>query len=171
MNALGDAVMKPLVDLPDSDEPATSDIEVDEMIALNLTSAVYAMRAVAPGMIERRWGRIITISGGYGARRGRENLAIYSAAKVGLGGLSRSLAREWGRFGITVNTIAPGTLADPDHTSSAVNDYIERVIAPETPLGRVGHPREIGPLVSFLASDNASYISGAEIVVDGGYFA
>lgn len=171
VNALGDAVSGPLVALPGDVGAGMSDEAVMRTLDLNLISTIHALRAAAPGMIERKWGRIITITSGYGTLRGHSGLAIYAAAKAGLVGLSRSLAQEWGRFGITVNTIAPGAFPDPAQTPLEQMAWYEKTMVPQIPIGRLGDVREIGPLAAFLASDAASYISGAEIVVDGGLFA
>lgn len=132
---------------------------------VNLTGAYHCSKAVWPGMVKKGWGRIINISSVAGLM-GAHMQPSYGATKAGLIGLSKSLAIEAGRYGITVNTVCPGFIA-----TEAVQLYDERMterIAKRTALKRMGRPEEVAQVVAFLASDAASYITGAVIPVTGG---
>jgi 3-oxoacyl-[acyl-carrier protein] reductase len=132
---------------------------------VNLTGAFNCIKAVLPSMKKLGWGRIINISSQI-AIRGTDHGADYAASKAGLLGLTRAAALELARFGITVNAIAPGTVE-----TDIIAHYTEedrRLKAQRIPLGRIGSPEEIASAVSFLASDDASYITGATLHVNGG---
>jgi 3-oxoacyl-[acyl-carrier protein] reductase len=132
---------------------------------VNLTGAYNCSKAVWPGMVKKEWGRIINISSVAGLM-GAHMHPSYGATKAGLIGFSKSLAIEAGRYGITVNTVCPGFIA-----TEAVQLYDERMterIAKRTALKRMGQPEEVAEVVAFLASNAASYITGAVIPVTGG---
>jgi 3-oxoacyl-[acyl-carrier protein] reductase len=132
---------------------------------VNLTGSYNCSKAVWPGMMKKSWGRIINISSVAGLM-GASQQPSYGATKAGLIGLSKSLAIEAGRYGITVNTVCPGFIA-----TEAIQLYDERMterIAKRTALKRMGKPEEVAQVVAFLASDGASYITGAVIPVTGG---
>ena len=132
---------------------------------VNLTGAYNCSKAVWPGMVKKEWGRIINISSVAGLM-GASLQPSYGATKAGLIGLSKSLAIEAGRYGITVNTVCPGFI-----TTEAVQLYDARMrerIEKKTALKRLGRPEEVAQVVAFLASDAASYITGAVIPVTGG---
>lgn len=143
------------------------EVDVAEVIQTNLVGAVQAARAALRVMLRQRAGagRIVNISSIIG-QRGYTGLAAYSASKAGLDGLTRSLAREVGRRGITVNSIAPGYL-DTEMSgtlSAAQRDQIVR----RTPLGRLGTAADVVPLVRFLLGEGSAFITGQVLVVDGG---
>jgi len=142
-----------------------SDADVDDVIATNLTGAIRCARSTLRGMVKARSGRIIFISSVVWAA-GSAGQVNYAAAKAGLVGAARSLAREVGSRGITVNVIAPG-FVETDMTA-ALDEARRAEIATAIPLGRYAAPDEIAGVVSFLAGSDAQYITGAVIPVDGG---
>ncbi len=146
-----------------------TDITLDawnEMLAVNLTGAFLYSRAVIPDMLSRKSGRIISISSMWGLV-GSSCEVHYSAAKAGLIGMTRALAKELGPSGITVNAIAPG-LIDTDMNKSLSSEDINAVVE-ETPLMRIGKPSDIASAALFLAGGGASFITGEVINVSGGY--
>jgi len=165
VNNAGGAIGAVGLDATEADWEAT--------LALSLKSQFLCCRAVAPKMRAQRSGRIINISsnaGRYRSNTGASSLA-YSAAKAGSLQLTRSAAHELGPFGITVNAIAPGSVLSESGIREAQElpaETRERVLR-ETPLGYFAHPREIANIAVFLASDDASYITGATIVANGGW--
>lgn len=137
----------------------------DAVMGANLNSVFNTTRQVIEGMRERKFGRIINISSING-QQGMMGQANYSAAKAGMHGFTKALAREVARKGITVNTISPGYIAT-DMVMAVREDVREKIIA-QIPLGRLGGTEEIAYLVSFLASDQAEFITGADYSINGG---
>lgn len=131
-------------------------------IARNLTTAFLLTRAVLPGMQDRRYGRIVHVSSTTGTRVSNPGEAAYAVAKAGMVGMNMSLALEVARYGITVNTVAPGWIATQSSTPE------ELAAARYAPVGRAGRPEEVAAAVAFLSSPESSYIHGETLVVDGG---
>src|SRR5579875_339113 len=137
----------------------------DEMIRVNLRSVFLCARAVLPGMLQRKWGRIINISSQL-AHKGAAEMAHYAAAKAGVLGFTRSLAYEVARSGITVNAICPGPI-DTELFRNIPEGWRENKLA-ELPIGRAGTVDEIAPTAVLLASDEGSYYLGASLNPNGG---
>ena len=142
-----------------------SDDDIDEVLATNLAGSIRLARRALRGMIKARRGRIILISSVVGLM-GSAGQVNYAAAKAGLVGAARSLAREVGSRGITVNVVAPG-FVETDMTAQLPEDRKAEILG-AVPLGRYAQPDEVARVVEFLASDAAAYITGAVIPVDGG---
>lgn len=143
------------------------DDEWDEIIATNLSSVFRMSKAVLRGMMKAKTGRIINISSVVGAT-GNAGQANYAAAKAGIVGFSKSLAKEVGSRGITVNTVAPGFI-DTDMTRELPEEHKQALLS-SIPLGRLGDAKEIAYAVSYLASERAAYITGETLHVNGGMF-
>jgi acetoacetyl-CoA reductase len=135
------------------------------VISTNLTSVFNTTRHVINGMIERKFGRIINISSVNG-QRGQFGQTNYSAAKAGMHGFTKTLAMEVAKSGITVNTISPGYIGTD--MVMAVAEHIRDQIVAQIPVGRLGGTHEVAHLVSFLASDATSFITGANYSINGG---
>ena len=144
----------PFLDLDDGDW--------DLDLLLNLDTAFTVTRAAIPGMVERGGGRVVMVSSVTGSVATNVGSAGYAAAKAGMDGLMRTIAVEVGHAGVTVNSVAPGWIA----TGSQLPE--EAAAGVHTPIGRSGTPAEVGEVIAFLASERASYVTGALIVVDGG---
>ncbi|MFP5431135.1 MAG: 3-oxoacyl-ACP reductase FabG [Gammaproteobacteria bacterium] len=143
------------------------DDEWDSVINTNLTAIYRMSKACLKGMTKERWGRIISISSVVGSS-GNPGQANYAAAKAGLEGFSRALAREIGSRNITVNAVAPGFIAT-DMTNVLPDEQKDRLLA-SIPAGRLGQPEEIAAAVGFLASAEAGYITGVTLHVNGGMY-
>ena len=143
------------------------DADWDEVIETNLKAVFRLSRAVMRGMMKARWGRIISITSVVGAT-GNPGQANYAAAKAGVVGMTKSLARELGSRSITVNCVAPGVI-DTDMTRSLPEEQ-KRALLAQIPLGRLGRPEDIAAAVAYLASPAAAYVTGAVLHVNGGMY-
>lgn len=137
----------------------------DSVLTVNLKGAFNTTRAVMKPMLKARWGRIIAVSSIIGLR-GNAGQANYAAAKAGLIGFTKSVAREVGSRGITVNAVAPGFIST--EMTGKLSESVKQKMLSEIPLGRFGLPDDVANLISFLASDAAGYITGQVVAVDGG---
>lgn len=138
-------------------------------LAVNLLGVMHCARAVLPSMIERRWGRIVTIVSDAG-RVGESGMAAYAAAKAGAGGFTRSIAAEVGRFGITANAVSLGTMRTPmtEALWADGDEERQRAILRRYAIRRPGTPDDVAGMVNFLCSDSASWITGQTYPVNGG---
>jgi 3-oxoacyl-[acyl-carrier protein] reductase len=143
------------------------DEDWDAVLQTNLSAVFRLSRAVMRGMMKARWGRIINITSVVGSS-GNPGQANYAAAKAGVAGMSRALARELGSRGVTVNCVAPGFI-ETDMTS-ALDETQTSALLGQIPLGRLGSAADIAHAVAFLASPNASYITGTTLHVNGGMY-
>jgi 3-oxoacyl-[acyl-carrier protein] reductase len=141
------------------------DDDVDKLIELDLKSVIFLTKRVVRPMLLGNSGRIINISSVVGLR-GYRGLSVYGAAKAGLDGFTRALAREVGVRGVTVNSVAPGYLRT-EMTHGLDDEHMNQIVR-RTPMGRLGEVEDVAHLVSFLASDRAGFITGQTLVVDGG---
>lgn len=149
------------------------DIELSDwnrVLSVNLTGAFNCVSAVTPGMRERGWGRIINISG-IDAFFGEADRVHVVSTKAGLLGMTRALATELGEFGITVNCVVPGVFDTERDVEKYPNlEFRYEVHRRRTPLGRLGQPEELSPAVVFLSTDEASFVTGEVLHVNGGLF-
>lgn len=143
----------------------------DRMLAVNLSGTFHCLQAAVPDMLAAEWGRIVTISSS-SAQSGAPNMAHYSASKGGVIALTKALAVELARQGITVNTVSPSLVDTPmARNAEAAGDFPGvDVVGPMVPLGRAGMPADIAAACSFLCSDGGSYITGQLIGVNGGMY-
>ncbi len=141
------------------------DEEWDQVIAVNLTAAFRLSRAVLRGMMKKRWGRIISITSVVGVT-GNPGQGNYAAAKAGLIGMTKALAAEVASRNITVNTVAPGFIATA--MTDALTEEQKTALLTRVPAGRLGDSRDVAAAVAYLASEEAAYVTGATLHVNGG---
>jgi 2-hydroxycyclohexanecarboxyl-CoA dehydrogenase len=144
----------------------------DRVLGVNLRGVLAVTHAVLPGMQERRRGRIVNVASEAG-RVGSSGSAVYSAAKGGVIGFTKTIAREGARFGVTCNAVAPGPIDTPLLMSAPealgpVGERLVEVMVGSTVLRRLGQPEEVAAAIAFLASDDASYVTGQALGVSGG---
>jgi acetoacetyl-CoA reductase len=137
-----------------------------EVIRTNLDSVFNMTKHVCDGMTERGWGRIVNISSVNG-QKGAFGQTNYSAAKAGMHGFTKALALEVAKKGVTVNTISPGYIGTK-MVMAIPSEVLESKIVPQIPMGRLGKPEEVAGLVAYLASDEAAFLTGANIAINGG---
>jgi acetoacetyl-CoA reductase len=137
-----------------------------DVMRTNLDSVFNMSRNAIEPMLAQRWGRIINISSVNG-QKGAFGQANYAAAKAGMHGFTKSLAQEVARHGITVNTVSPGYLRTK-MVMAVPDDIMQQKILPQIPVGRLGEPAEVAALVAYLASEEAGFVTGANIAINGG---
>lgn len=160
VNNAGMAQEKPFPDISGQD--------FDDMMAVNLKGPFMLCQAVIPEMVKKGWGRIVNISS-IGGQWGGYNQVHYAAAKAGLINLTRSLARIYSHEGITINAVAPG-LIHTEMIANEINSQHGRSKIENIPIGRIGETKEVADVVKFLVSEEASYITGQTINVNGGMY-
>jgi 3-oxoacyl-[acyl-carrier protein] reductase len=155
----------------DGKRRSSKDIPLEEwnqVMQINLTGVFLCTREALPLMINKGWGRIITLSSQAGRTSSRIAGAHYAATKSGVIGFTRTIAAEYGKHGVTANCIAPGRIDTP-MANGASGDQNEKFLG-LVPAGRVGTPDEVGQLIAFLASEEAGYITGTTVDINGGMF-
>ena len=138
----------------------------DAVMKTNLDSCFNMTKQVCDGMVDRNWGRIINISSVNG-QKGAFGQTNYSAAKAGMHGFTKALALEVARKGVTVNTISPGYIGTK-MVMAIPKDVLDSKIIPQIPMGRLGKPEEVAGLVAYLSSEEAAFVTGANIAINGG---
>jgi acetoacetyl-CoA reductase len=138
----------------------------DAVMHTNLDSVFNMAKQVCDGMVDRAWGRIINISSVNG-QKGAFGQTNYSAAKAGMHGFTKALSLEVARKGVTVNTISPGYIGT-QMVMAIPKDVLDSKIIPQIPMGRLGKPEEVAGLVAYLASEEAAFVTGANIAINGG---
>ncbi|HXZ48307.1 MAG TPA: beta-ketoacyl-ACP reductase [Usitatibacter sp.] len=141
-------------------------VDWDAVIRTNLDSVFNVTKPIVDGMVERGWGRVINVSSVNG-QKGAFGQTNYSAAKAGMHGFTKALALEVARKGVTVNTISPGYIGT-QMVLAIPRDVLDTKIIPQIPLGRLGRPEEVAGLCAYLASDEAAFVTGANIAINGG---
>lgn len=143
------------------------DIEIDQMIAINLTAPIKLLRGFVGNMKQAQYGRIVNIGSIWGVVS-KEGRCVYSATKNGIHGVTNTLAVELAKYNILVNTVCPGfTLTELTKKNNTAEEI--KKISDEIPMGRMAEPKEIAQVVYFLCSDDNTYLTGQKITVDGGY--
>ncbi|HXN15873.1 MAG TPA: beta-ketoacyl-ACP reductase [Usitatibacter sp.] len=141
-------------------------VDWDAVITTNLDSVFNVTKPIVDGMVERGWGRVINVSSVNG-QKGAFGQTNYSAAKAGMHGFTKALALEVARKGVTVNTISPGYIGT-QMVLAIPKDVLDSKILPQIPVGRLGKPEEVAGLCAYLASDEAAFLTGANIAINGG---
>jgi len=144
----------------------TKEEDWDAVLDVHLKGTLNCIQMVVPHMIEKGYGKIINLSSVWG-KRGAVSEISYSTAKAGIIGLTKSVARELGRYQINVNAVLPGFILTP--TVSRMAEKYRNIIIENTPMKRAGQPEEVANVVAFLASGEASFVNGAEVEVSGGW--
>jgi 3-oxoacyl-[acyl-carrier protein] reductase len=139
----------------------------EAVLGIHLIVPLFLIRVLLPSMRNAGWGRIVNVSSIYALTGGKGEVA-YSTAKAGVIGLTKSVAKECGREGVTVNAVLPGLTRTPTIEDVMADKYKDAIIA-ETPLGRMAEAEEVATVIAFLASDDASFITGAALPVSGGW--
>ena len=141
-------------------------VDWDTVMTTNLDSVFNVTKPVLDGMVERGWGRVINVSSVNG-QKGAFGQTNYSAAKAGMHGFTKALALEVAKKGVTVNTISPGYIGTK-MVLAIPKDVLDTKIVPQIPIGRLGRPEEVAGLCAYLASDEAAFLTGANIAINGG---
>jgi acetoacetyl-CoA reductase len=141
-------------------------VDWDAVMKTNLDSVFNVTKPVVDGMVDRGWGRVINVSSVNG-QKGAFGQTNYSAAKAGMHGFTKALALEVARKGVTVNTISPGYIGTK-MVLAIPKDVLDTKIIPQIPIGRLGKPEEVAGLCAYLASDEAAFLTGANIAINGG---
>ena len=167
----GERVIDILVNNAGFDRPGTTakiDREgFESVLSIHLSVPLFLIQSTLPSMKSAGWGRIINVSSIYGLTGGKGEVA-YSTAKAGVIGLTKSVAKEAGKEGVTANAVLPGLTRTPTIESFMADRFKDEIIA-DTPLARIGEAEEIAKVIAFLASDDASFITGAAVPVSGGW--
>jgi NAD(P)-dependent dehydrogenase (short-subunit alcohol dehydrogenase family) len=168
VNCLGDAIRGTISHMPGVEGHVLNEREWHHVIDVNLTQAYVGCHVFGPHLLDKGAEACVINISSFAALRPGANMVAYAAGKAGLTRFTESLALEWAPYGVRVNAIAPGTF--PDAYAMSEEEWQRRLAqdAPGIPLNRVGHPREVGLMAVFLASQAAAYVTGQTFVIDGG---
>jgi NAD(P)-dependent dehydrogenase (short-subunit alcohol dehydrogenase family) len=173
VSSAGNLLYKPLVPLPGVDtaapgfDHAISDEEWNEVIEVHLGGALRLARAFGPGLVAQQYGRVVTVVSNV-VRRAVPFTVAYDAAKGGVIQLTRSLAREWARYGVTVNAVAPGHFPTSMSEVQFTDERLLRGMLRRIPAGRTGELEELAAMVAYLCAEDSGFVTGETIAVDGG---
>jgi len=142
-----------------------SDADFQRVMNVNFYSAWWLTRACLPGMVDKKWGRVVNFTGMF-AQQGFTGKTAVSISKHASWGLTKSLAKEYGEFGITANIISPGTIVGDDEDDNSNDSYVK--LKKQNPAGRLGEPNDIAKMVGYIASDDAGFVNGQLLQVNGG---
>lgn len=162
VNNAGAAMVKPFLE--------TDTGALRGLLDVNLVGAMLCAQVFGAQMVERRWGRLINMASIAGMV-GEPNLAVYSASKGAIIALTKALAIEWARYGVTVNALAPGYFRTDLNEQALSNPDVAERLLKKIPLRRAGDPAELGPLLVYLASEDSAFMTGSVLVIDGGQVA
>lgn len=140
----------------------------DEIMNLNVHSVFHCSKVVIPHMIKSKYGRIVNVSSIAAFTGGGRNATIYAASKAWVNGFTKGLAKELAQHGVTVNSVAPGVIDTPFHVKAGTGGY--ESFLPQIPLRRVGTAEEVASLITYLASDDSSFVTGSVFHVNGGQY-
>lgn len=144
-----------------------SDEQIDRQIDCNIRSTYNLIKMYSPYMKENKWGRIVTI-GSVNQYNNHDMLSMYGITKAAVAKMVRNIAKDLAQYGVTINNIAPGAICTPRNEEALADEEYNKKVVGSIPIGYVGSPEDVAPAVLFMCSDESKYITGADLVIDGG---